>query len=204
MPIIAGRASAAYGAGFGAVTTIPSTLVGSYDALASVTVGSTAVSTVNFIGIPLGYNHLQIRYMVKSSRNPNNNPLDELNLRMNGNSGNHYTQHCLFGNGGSAQSNAVITQNNMELGSGFIGDLDSGSQFGIGIVDILDYSSTSKTKVVKTFGGIDFNGVALGAGGRVGQGSGIFNLNAPIQSLTFYAENGNIIQYSQFDLYGVR
>lgn len=176
---------------------------GAYDALATVTVGSTSVSSVAFFGIPTGYKHLQVRYIVKSARN-DGNPLDELNLRINDDTGNNYAQHALAGNGSSAFSNAIASGNNIELGSGFIGDAYSGSQFGIGIVDILDYNSSAKTKTVKMLGGVEFNGLVNSTGGRVGLGSGLWNNTSPITSLTFYAENGNIIQNSQFALYGVK
>lgn len=175
---------------------------GAYDALATVTVGSTSVPSVVFIGIPSGYKHLQVRYTIKSART--GNPLDELNLRFNEDSGNNYAQHALAGNGSSTFANGIASGNNIELGSGFIGDSESGSQFGIGIVDILDYGSSTKAKTIRMLGGVDFNGTVGGTGGRVGLGSGLWVNTAPITSLTFYAENGNIIQHSQFALYGVK
>jgi hypothetical protein len=177
---------------------------GAFDALGSITVGSTSLASVVFTGIPTGYKHLQVRYIVKSSRSVSN-PLDELNLRMNDDSGNNYAQHCFFGEGsGAGIANAVvISGNNIELGSGFIGDALSGSQFGVGILDILDYSSSSKTKTIKLLGGVDFNGAPV-YGGRVGIGSGVWNSTSPITSLTLFADNGNIIQNSSFTLYGVK
>ena len=70
---------------------------GAYDALATVTVGSTSLSSIVFSGIPTGYKHLQVRYIVKSART--GNPLDELNLRFNGDTGTNYAQHALAGDG---------------------------------------------------------------------------------------------------------
>ena len=179
-------------------------IVGAFDALSTVVVPSGGLSSVTFSGFPqTGYTNLQIRYMVKSTRT-SSVPLDELNLRMNGDSNGNYAQHCLFGNGSAANANSLTGQNNIELGSGFIGDNETGSQFGVGVVDILDYASSSKTKVVRMLGGVDMNGVVLSYGGRVGLGSGLWNNTSPITSLTFYAENGNLVQYSSFALYGVK
>lgn len=202
MPIIAGRASAAVGAGFSRVVAAAyAGPFGAYDSLATVTL-SAATATVTFAGIPAGYKHLQVRYLVKSART--NVPLDELNLSFNGDSSSIYAQHALFGDGASATSNYLTSQNNIELGSGFIGDAYSGSQFGVGVVDILDYSSSSKTKVVRMIGGVDMNGTLGGFAGRVGLGSGLWNNTSSVTSLTFYAEIGNIIEHSQFALYGVK
>ena len=173
----------------------------SYESIQTVTVGSTSVANVTFSSIPSTYKHLQIRYIVKSART--GNPLDELNLRFNGDTGNNYAQHTLAGNGDIAFSNGIASGNNIELGSGFIGDSESSSQFGVGVVDILDYGSSTKTKTIRMIGGVDFNGAPI-YGGRVGLGSGLWNNTSPTTSLTFYAENGNIIQYSQFALYGIK
>ncbi len=179
-----------------------SRITSSYESIATTVVGASSVSSITFSSIPSTYKHLQVRYIVKSARN-DGNPLDELNLRMNSDSGSNYAQHALFGNGDTAIANALTSQNNIELGSGWIGDAYSGSQFGVGVLDILDYNSSSKTKVVRVLGGIDFNGAPV-YGGRVGLGSGLWNNTSSITSLTFYAENGNIIQYSHFSLYGIK
>jgi len=205
MPIIAGRASAAYGAGFSRVVgTSYAGPFGAFEALSTVTVGATSVSSVSFDGIPANYKYLQIRYIAKSSRTAGN-PLDELNLRFNGDatSGNYY-QHGIFGDGsGTGNANAVASSTNIELGSGFIGDAISSSQFGIGIVDILDYASPFKATTIRMMGGVEFNGAPV-YGGRAGMGSGYWANTNPVQSIQIYAENGNLTQYSSFALYGVK
>jgi hypothetical protein len=173
-----------------------------FDSIATTTVGASSVSSITFSSIPSTYKHLQIRYIVKSSRT--GNPLDELNLRFNGDSGTNYAQHALAGDGSTVFANNVLNGNNMELGSGFIGDSESGSQFGVGVVDILDYASTTKTKVVRMIGGVDFNGVIGSYPGRIGQGSGLWNSTSATTSLTFFSDNGNITQYSSFALYGIK
>jgi hypothetical protein len=173
----------------------------SYESIATTVVGASSVSSITFSSIPSTYKHLQVRYVVKSART--SNPLDELNLRFNGDTGSNYAQHCLFGDGAGVTGNGLASQNNIELGSGFIGDSEGTSQFGVGIVDILDYYSSTKTKTIKMLGGVDFNGAPV-YGGRVGLGSGFWNSTSATTSLTFYAENGNIIQYSHFALYGIK
>ncbi len=175
----------------------------SYESIETVTVGSTSVANVTFSSIPSTYKHLQVRYMVKSARN-DGNPLEELNLRMNGDTGNNYVEHQLTSDGSGVGSNGLTSQNNIELGEGWMGDIVSGSQFGVGVLDILDYASTNKTKVIRVIGGVDFNGAPSGYGGRVGLASGFWNNTSAITSLTFYAQNGNLVQYSQIALYGIK
>jgi len=67
---------------------------GAYDALATVTVGSTAVSDITFTGIPTGYKHLQIRGILLSSSGQNN-----LSLRCNSDTAANYSSHQLQGDG---------------------------------------------------------------------------------------------------------
>jgi hypothetical protein len=206
MPIIAGRASAAYGAGFSRVVTAPYLgPFGAYDALASTVVGSTSVANITFSNIPSGYEYLEVRYAVKSART-GTNALDELNLRFNGDTGSNYSQRALLMDANSAAltANAAYPSTNIELGSGMIGDSVSNSEFGVGIFTVIDYASFSKYKNVVMVGGVNFTTSVDSSFGRVGTGSGAyFNFN-PITSLTLYADNGNLVQYSQISLYGVK
>jgi hypothetical protein len=169
----------------------------SYESIATVTVGSTSVADVTFSSIPSTYKHLQIRYLAKSART--DNTLDELNLRFNSDTGNNYAEHSVFGNGSGAFTGANTSQSNIELGQGWLGTSAGGSQFGVGVVDVLDYTNTSKNTTVRVLGGLDMNG-----SGRVGLGSGLWMNTNAVTSITLYAQNGNIVQYSQFALYGIK
>ena len=169
----------------------------SYESIQTVTVGSTSVADVTFSSIPSTYKHLQIRYLTKSARS--GNTLDELNLRFNGDTGNNYAHHMIMGTGSTAEANGLIGQNNIELGEGWIGTTTAGSQFGAGVVDILDYTNTSKNTNIRVLGGIDMNG-----SGRVGLGSGLWMNTSAITSITLYAQNANLVQYSSFALYGIK
>jgi hypothetical protein len=75
--------------------------------------------------------------------------------------------------------------------------------FGGGVVDILDYASTSKNKTIRTLSGADING----AGGDLRLSSGLwFATPAAITSITLYANGGSsdFAQYSSFALYGIK
>jgi hypothetical protein len=195
MPIIAGRASAAYGAGFGAVTTIPyAGPFGAYDALANSTVGSTAVSGITFAGIPTGYKHLQIRYIIKSTNSGTaDNPL---NMQFNADSNtSNYKTHRLYGNGTSAASDNY----SLAIAGSGVDNNNTNTFYAAGVIDVLDYANVSKYKTVRSLSGWDSNG-----SGIVWGISELWLNTSAISSLTFsYFSGGNFGQYSQIALYGV-
>jgi hypothetical protein len=199
MPIIAGRASAAYGGGFGAITT-PAYAgpFGAYDSLATITVGATAVSNITFVGVPTGYKHLQIRYISRASRAT---PGDGLSIRFNGDTSSNFTRHIVYNAEPNLGQDGIASQT-MSNCAVHSASTAPANVFGAGIVDILDYSSITKNKTIRTFSGLDTN-----SAGDLRLGSGLwFKTPEAITSITFFAESGssNFVQYSSFALYGVK
>lgn len=169
---------------------------GAYDALATVTVPSGGVASIEFSGIPQGYKHLQIRGILRSSVGGSE---DYTSLRLNGDSGSNYFWHFLFGNGSTANASNPGSASTFIYpyavpASGFLAD-----SFGVQVIDILDYSSTSKNTTVRTLAGYDNNST----GGRIALTSGAWFNTSAVTSLAFTC-GGNFAQYSQFALYGVR
>lgn len=162
---------------------------GAYDALSTVTVPSGGVASITFAGIPQGYKHLQIRYSA------GNDTGSFQQIRFNSDSGSNYKSHYLFGNGSSAGAGASTTATSIEFG-----DLPNSTSIqGAGVIDILDYSSTSKNKTARVLAGNDRNGA-----GVVVMTSGLWmNSSAGISSMTLFALN-TYQQNSTFTLYGVR
>jgi len=207
MPIIAGRASAAYGAGFAAITAPPYLgPFGSYDALASVTVG-TATSTITFAGIPSGYKHLQLRYNAKATGSLGGYP-GSAYIAFNGDTTDaNYTNHRLTGNGsggsgGVASGAATGNRGNIILTSGTQSPWSNTSLFQVGIVDILDYSSTTKNKTLKALNIGDGNG-----SGTVGLYSGLWLNTSAITNISFVMDPTYLINFAvntQIALYGVK
>ena len=166
---------------------------GAYDALATVTVPSAGAATIDFVGIPTGYKHLQLRIIANVSTT------DAINIRFNGDTGNNYALHRLEGNGSSASASASTTRNNIAIltGAGFA---STASTFGASIVDVLDYTSTNKAKTTRALSGSDRNG-----SGGIELDSGLwFATPAAITSINIYPSSGTIAQYSQFALFGVK
>jgi hypothetical protein len=198
MPIITARASAAYGAGFGAVTTVPSTLVGSFDALATITVPSGGASSISFIGIPQTYQHLQLRFV---GRTVASDTAENAWIRFNDDTSGNYSWHYLEGDGST--SNTGGGADSTRLLAGRLAAANSGSNiFAATIIEILDYANTTKSKTVRTLGGIDRNG-----SGNLRQDSGLyFDYGKPsVTSIQISNGNGqNYAEYSTFALYGVK
>lgn len=167
--------------------------VGSYDALASAVVPSGGLATITFAGIPIGYRHLELRWIGKDNRSATS---DGVNMVFNGDttSGNYYG-HRLYGDGSGA-----VSQNFGGFSTGWINGSSSGSIFGASICSIVDYASTSKFKTVKILGGNDINGA-----GEVGMYSMLWRNTNAITSITLSPSNGSAFnQFSQFALYGVK
>jgi hypothetical protein len=169
--------------------------VGAYDALATVTVPSGGAASIDFVGIPNGYKHLQIRGIVKST----GGGTEDLRMQLNGVTSN-YGVHGLYGTGsGTPTSNSGTSQAAIVQPYNVVVFNGATSIFGAAIFDILDYSNTNKYKTVRTFGGQDSNGSGL-----VGLFSGLFQDTSAVTSIKLFPTSNNFAQYSQFALYGVK
>jgi hypothetical protein len=199
MPIIAGRASAAYGAGFSRVVTTPFTPASSFDALSTVIVPSGGVSSITFAGIPqTGYSHLQIRAIFRDNRS-NSGAGSYADLTFNGvTSG--YAYHQLYGSGSGA-AGAAANSNYSVIEVTRVADAGTTSGvFGATVIDILDYTNASKNKTIRALGGFDNNG-----GGAIYLYSGLATITSSIHSLTIADGGGTLFsEHSSFALYGVK
>jgi len=168
---------------------------GAYDALATVTVPSGGVATIDFVGIPTGYKHLQLRGIVKST----GGGTEDFRMQYNGNTS-AYAVHALYGNGSSAAANAGTSQTAIVGPYNVVPYSGATSIFGAIVIDVLDYSSTNKLKTVRILGGQDSNG-----SGNIGLYSGFHTTDTTaITSIKLFATSNNLAQYSQFALYGVK
>jgi len=159
---------------------------GAYDALATVTVGSTSVASISFSGIPQGYKHLQIRVLQMTSGTTNPK------FRVNSDSSSNYNMHSIYNNGSSVSAYVEAT-------TAVSYCYNEGTYPGVSIIDLPDYSSTSKNKTFKMLTGYDANG-----SGYLFYRSGLWRSTNAVNELTFIADSSNFLQNSQFALYGVK
>ena len=169
-------------------------LPGSYESIATVTVGSTPASEIVFSSIPQTYTHLQIRALARNSR-----AAAESNtyFRFNGDTGSNYSAHVLTGTGASATAGAATGINIMlsqDPSANFTANCFAGQ-----IYDVLDYTNTNKNKTVRILLGYDGNG-----SGSVQLWSGLWMGTNAVSSIRFFPNSGNYVQYTQFALYGIK
>jgi hypothetical protein len=174
----------------------PFTPTGSYDALATYTVGAGGISNIEFAGIPNTYSHLQIRV---NARTTTSTSYDALALQFNNDTSSVYTLHTLYGNGSSVTAFASTPTTEAYLDKAAGASLSSNIFAGI-ICDVLDYSSANKFKTTRSLGGVDANG-----SGVLHFTSGLWRNASAINSLKIYSVNGgNLAQYTNISLYGVK
>jgi hypothetical protein len=159
---------------------------------------STAASNITFNSIVGTYKSLQIRYLAKTSRALVN---DSAKIEINGDTTTtNYRSHSL--NGDSANVYAETTANAIALG-GFPGNTNA-SMFGVGVLDFIDYSNTSKYKTIRSFEGFDQNSPASG-NKWIGIDSGLWMSTAAITSIKITPNIGpNFVTGSTFALYGIK
>lgn len=173
-------------------------LLTSYESIATTNLSSGSASTITFTSIPQTYKHLQLRMLGKTSSTDNGSGIS---LSINSSNFAYYHRIASFrgGAGYDSQGGAVSL-------IGYFPCTASGvdNMFGGMVLDILDYTNTSKTKTTRCLWGYSNNGVA---GGSEFQGlhSGLWNDTAAINSLSLTAESARTFsQYSHFALYGIK
>lgn len=167
---------------------------GAYDALSTVTVPSGGVASITFAGIPTGYKHLQIRGLVRPATNN-----AEIRLTINSDSGSNYARHRLIGNGSSIDATGTASQTSIGIFDANGLQTGTASVFGAMVLDLLDYANGSKYKTLRVLSGNDNNG-----SGQVGLSSGLWQSTSAVSAITMIMNTGNIAEYSQFTLYGVK
>jgi hypothetical protein len=166
----------------------------SFESIATYTATGGESSFV-FSSIPSTYKHLQLRCF--SRRDTGVGHL--LVLQFNGDSGTNYWSHWLTGDGSTLSASGVSSASNRINCYWPNYSTNLANQFGPGIIDILDYSSTAKNKTTRTFGGGDANG-----SGRLDLGGGYWQNTAAISSLTVSFSSDVVAANSTYALYGIK
>lgn len=167
---------------------------GAYESISSTVVGAGGAANVTFSSIPQTYKHLQVRFNLRVA---SGGTQDEMYLTLNG-VGSSNANHGLWGNGSNASVDALTYTSVIYIGKS-IGGTGTSNVFTGGIIDIHDYTSTTKYKTVRTFSGYDANG-----SGHVQLTSG-FNYSdlTALTSLSIRS-NSNIAEFSTISLYGIK
>jgi len=199
MPLIttlANGSARGYGGLLGGAAGAPN----SYESIATAT-GTGSSDVITFNSIPQTYAHLQIRAI--SRQNSGGNASRDGWFAFNGDtSTSNYYDHWVEATGSTVAAgdggggNAYTILHRMTQGSAAASNM-----MGVVIVDIHDYSSTSKNKTIRYFSGVEDNNTIYST---LDIGSGLWANTAAITSMTITIPNGNYNTQSVFALYGIK
>jgi hypothetical protein len=170
----------------------------SYESIASAT-GTGSSGVITFSSIPATYKHLQIRWI---SRSASAFTVADNIIRFNSDSGSNYAQHQVQGNGASVSAEGQASQTSMSIWNSVSGTTVAANIMGVALVDIADYSSTSKNKTLRFISGMEFN--TASSLQRISIGSGLWMDTSAVSSLTITSGSGNFTTASTFALYGIK
>lgn len=165
--------------------------VGTFESIATVTVGSGGSASVSFTSIPATYTHLQVRGFARSTSTE-----CDVKVQLNGDTGSNYAYHRMYNSGGVGAADGSSSQTTMF----YCGRIKaSTSVFGANIIDILDYTNTNKYTTLRILMGLDDNG-----SGYDSLASGLWMNTNAVTSIKLIPHAGNFAQYSEFALYGIK
>lgn len=174
----------------------------SFESIATVTAAG-GESTLSFTSIPQTYKHLQIRIIAKDTNTTQTNGAYGLLITFNNDTGTNYTYHQLNGNGSAASATGSASQNSLQVSYAVTSSgATIASIYGASIVDILDYTSTSKYKTVRSLNGTDGN--IADTSWRINLGSGLWMSTSAITRIDFAKWNTGFAAGTTFALYGIR
>lgn len=160
---------------------------------------SSSVSSVTFTGLGSysDYKHLQLRLTARSDWSSAFS--NDINMTFNGITTSSYAWHWLYGDGSAVYSGASTSQARIQVKDTVPSASSTSNAFGVGIVDILDFSNTSKNTTTR-----QLSGSVLADETKIVLGSGFLNNTAAVTSIGLASSNGNFIAGSRFSLYGIK
>jgi hypothetical protein len=186
----------AKGYGWGALTA-----GSSFESIATIVAvgGETALS---FTSIPSTYKNLQIRLTYKDTYSASFSNAT-FRIGFNGDTANNYTTHYSEGTGSaaSAGNNLPIPHIRFDRAGITAGD-GSTNIFGVSIIDITDYASTTKHKTVRAISGNDTNTASTQFGINIS--SGLWRSTSTITTINLIKDSTAFFAGSTFSLYGIK
>jgi hypothetical protein len=138
------------------------------------------------------YKHLQIRVAAREDQNG----LENVWIRFNGDTGANYRGHQLVGNGSTVTSGAQSAGDTFGFAGIVATSANSSGIFGSFVMDILDPYGSGKNKTTRSFSGI--------VPGYVLIRSALWMSTASTTSITLLPQSTNFVSGSRFSLYGIK
>ena len=177
---------------------------GSYESIATAT-GTGSGRTIVFSSIPSTYKHLQLRWIAKDTFGPGFAGVYSISLQFNSDTASNYSGHRIVNESttvnayGQANQSSIPNITGSTLTETYLNNI-----MGVGIVDIHDYSSTTKYKTVRSFSGGDTNSATVDQTGQVCLASGAWRNTNAITSISISSPITAFTTTSQFALYGIK
>ena len=164
------------------------------------TFGTGSSNQVTFDNINQSFTHLQIRSFTRST---STNTGAFTFMFMNGiyqSPFNQYSWHKFYGDGSNTYSQGYADVGRIEYAYPYAANASMSSNiFGATILDILDYTNTTKNKTIRAISGTDSNSTS----GSTHLISGQWKSTNAITRLDFLDAYGNWAIGTRFDLYGI-
>ena len=177
----------------------PTGAANAYDLLETQVLTSSA-SSVTFTGLDTlaaGYQNLQIRSTARRDLATTGNY--NIEIVLNNDTGNNYAYHYLQGNGTSVLSSNGTSTDDILILDWMPSGNDTANAFGASIIDILDFSSSSKKTTIRALAG------ASAGSNEIGLYSGLYNsTNAVTEVRLEIFGSSNFVTGSRFSLYGIK
>jgi hypothetical protein len=167
-----------------------------YSKIATYTVGSGGIASINFLNIPQNYTDLVIKYSLRvtaASIAP-----DGLGIQFNSDTGSNYKYMQTYGVGGSFGTNAGTVA--FQFGGQIPGSTATASTFGNGEIYIPNYTSVNYKS--SSADSVTENNASSANQNIV---ANLWNNTAPITSIRLYdLGSTNFVQYSTVHIYGIK
>lgn len=160
-----------------------------YKKITSATVGAGGVASVTLSSIPSTYTDLIV---LASARSTRAGSVDDLVVQINGSASSN-TYRRLFGSGSGTASDTGTDLRGFAVANG-----STASVFSNNVFYIPNYNATQNRSV--SIDAVNENNATESYSGLI---AGLHSNTTAVTSLKFLANNGDLMQYSTFTLYGI-
>jgi len=191
--------SLANGSAYGYGMFVPAGAAGAFESIASAS-GTGSSGTITFSSIPQTYSSLHLRAITRQSTGTTGYGNFYIRLSTGGFTA-EYANHYLQGNGSAAS--AVGSSGNTIIGN--IKCADNGAAagtMGVLLIDLHDYTSTTRNKTLRMVNAFEDNNVSGGA--AIQLASALRVNTAAVDTLTFVLHSGSWTTNTTFALYGIK
>lgn len=163
---------------------------------------SGSQNTINFSSLNVNaadYEHLQIHIVARSDDTGSANARD-LRLQINGDSSASYSWHTMASDGTGPYPSALASQTMINGPANYPRPNNGTYQYGMTLIDVLDFASTSKNTTIRYIGGCR----PVSGEDMVFFGGGAWYNTAAVTSIQLFPNVGNWAAGSRFSIYGLR